>query len=273
MWTKGINQWVFPAGTPVERAMEEAAQAGFEAFEVCFGPDGPLPLEMTGAEAAALRRHAESLGLALSSVASGMGWQFPLSSPDPAVRERGLETNRRMLQLAAWLGADTLLVVPGLVTPEVSYDEALETALASVRLLADTAESLGVGIGVENVWNKFLLSPVEMRDFIDHCESPRVGAYVDTGNMMPYGYPEQYLRILGRRVLKVHAKDFRVSAGNLDGFVMLLEGDVDWPAVAAALRDMDYNGPMTAEIGPYRHGGGAQLRQISTALDAIREMA
>lgn len=269
MWKKGINQWVFPPDTPVERAMELARDAGFSAFEVCFGPDGPLPLDMSEGEAAALRRHAEGLGLALSSVASGMGWQFPLSSPDPGIRGRGLESNRRMLQLASWLGADTLLVVPGLVTPETRYDEALETALESVRLLAETAARLNVNIGIENVWNKFLLSPVEMRDFIDLCESPRVGAYVDTGNMMPYGYPEQYLRILGRRVLKVHAKDFRVSAGNMDGFVMLLEGDVDWPAVAEALRDIGYDGPLTAEFGPYRHGGGAQLRQISAALDAV----
>ncbi len=131
------------------------------------------------------------------------------------------------------------------------------------------AESLGVCLGIENVWNKFLLSPVEMRDFIDECESPMVGAYVDTGNVMAYGFPEQYLRILGRRVCKIHAKDFRVSAGNMDGFVMLLEGDVNWPAVMAALRDIGYDGPLTAEYGPYKHGPETTLRHACASLETI----
>ncbi len=270
---RGINQWAFPAGMPVAEAMGVARRVGFESFEVCLGDDGPTPITLTEAEAVAIRCEADRLGLALPSVATIMAWKYPLTANEPEVRAKGAEVVETMLRAAKWLGADTMLLVPGVVSPEVSYDAALERALKGIRALAPLAESLGVCIGVENVWNKFLLSPVEMRDFIDACESPMVGAYVDTGNVMAYGYPEQYLRILGRRVRKIHAKDFRVSAGNMDGFVMLMEGDVNWPAVMSALREIGYDGPLTAEYGPYKHGAETMLRHACASLETIIGMA
>ncbi|MBP8131649.1 MAG: TIM barrel protein [Candidatus Hydrogenedentes bacterium] len=269
---RGVNQWAFPAGMPPEKAMSLAAEAGLEAFEICLGEDGPTPIAIAEDELVALRRHADKLNLRLGSIATGLGWTYPLTSPDPAIRERGKATVERMLRAAYAVGADAVLVVPGVVDGQTAYDEALERALDAIQDLAPLAEQLQVCIAVENVWNKFLLSPVEMRDFIDQFESPCVGAYVDVGNMLVYGYPEQWLRILGRRVCKVHMKDFRLPVADINGFVMLLEGDVNWPAVMAALRAIGYDGPLTAEYGPYEHGVEATLRHINIALEAILEL-
>ena len=189
------------------------------------------------------------------------------------MRAKGAETTTQALRIAKWLGADTVLVVPGIVSAEIAYDAAIENALSAMMEMVPVAEKIGVTLGIENVWNKFLLSPVEMRDFIDQCESENVGAYIDTGNIVLYGYPEQYLRILGPRVRAVHAKDFRASAGNFDGFVMLMEGDVNWPEVMAALNEIGFDGALTAEYGPYTHSLDVMLRHVHISLEAIIALA
>lgn len=265
----GINQWAFPAEMPALEAMKTAARLGFQSFELCVGEDGPLPLSTTEQEAVALRNAAEELGLKLPSIGTGIGWNYPLTTPDESLSEKGVEQTAQALQLASWLGAEAVLVVPGSVTPEVSYDDAYENALDNMLALLPKAESTGVTLALENVWNKFLISPLEMRDFIDECDSDQVGAYVDTGNIILYGYPEQHLRILGHRVVAVHAKDFRASAGNFDGFVMLMEGDVNWPAVTTALKEIGFDGALTAEYGPYTHSMETMLRHVHTSLEAI----
>ena len=125
-------------------------------------------------------------------------------------------------------------------------------------------------MGIENVWNKFLLSPMEMAAFIDQFESPWVGAYVDVANIAPYGYAQDWLRVLGNRVVGIHFKDFRKSVGNLDGFVDLLEGDVDWPEVMTAIEEIGYDGPLVAEMIPcYRHYPMVRTANTSNAMDAI----
>jgi L-ribulose-5-phosphate 3-epimerase len=228
-----------------------------------------VKLDATEADMTAIRRHADSLGIALTSMASGVGWEYSLSSPEPAMRNKGKDAVAKLLQLAKWLGVDTLLTVPGGVVPDVSYDAALENAYDAIQDLVPVAERLGVCIAIENVWNKFLLSPVEMRDFIDQFQSAQVGAYFDTGNIVAYGYPEHWIRILGERIRMVHAKDFRASMGNMDGFVMLLEGSVDWPAVMAAFREVGYDKALVAEYGSYAHSLDAMLKHVRTSLETI----
>ena len=269
----GINQWAFPNDMPAAQAMALAARLGYQSFEVCVGETGPVNLDATEAEITAMRREADKLGLALRTVGTGLGWQYPMTSPDPLIRAKAAETTTQALQIAKWLGAETILVVPGIVSPEISYDVAIENALTAVQDMTPVAEKIGVALGIENVWNKFLLSPVEMRDFIDQCESEYVGAYIDTGNIILYGYPEQYLRILGSRVRAVHAKDYRASTGNMDGFVMLMEGDVNWPEVVAALNEIGFDGALTAEYGTYKHSLEVMLRHVHVSLEAIIALA
>jgi len=264
-----INQWAFPGDMPATKAISLAKRIGFSAFEVCVGEDGPTRLDASEADITAIRKHAESEGIALHSVGSGLGWSYQFSSTDAKVRAKALEVNQKALQIAKWLGADAVLVVPGVVNDETQYDVAIENTLEGVKKLADTAEKLEVSAALENVWNKFLLSPVETRDFIDQCESDYIGAYVDVGNMIPYGYPEQWIRILGQRVRAIHMKDFRASVGTLGGFVMLMEGDVNWPAVVAALREIGYDRALTAEYGPYTHSLETMLKHVFTSIEAI----
>jgi hexulose-6-phosphate isomerase len=254
---------------PATRAITVAREIGFEAFEVCVGLKGPVSLDATEEDIGAIRRHAAEIGIELCSIGSGLGWDFPVTSPDLKVRERGKETIARLLQIAQWLGVDSVLTVPGNVTPDTPYDLALENALAAIEDLVPVAERLQVCITLENVWNKFLLSPVEMRDFIDQFQSKYVGAFFDIGNIVLYGYPEQWIRILGKRIRMVHAKDFRTAVGNMDGFVMLMEGNVNWPAVMAAFRDVGYDKALVAEYGPYAYALDAMLKHTLTSLKTI----
>ncbi|HOZ47250.1 MAG TPA: sugar phosphate isomerase/epimerase family protein [Candidatus Hydrogenedentes bacterium] len=265
----GINQWAFPGSMPAAAAIDMAKSFGFEAFEPCIGDDGPIRMDADEEALTAIRRHAEKVGVELTSVGSGMGWKYALSSPDAEQRQKAKEVAERLMQMAQWLGVDCVLTVPGTVSPEVPYDVALENALAGLQDLVPAAERLQVTLAIENVWNKFLLSPVEMRDFIDQCESEYVGAYFDIGNILLYGYPDQWIRILGNRIRMVHAKDFRASSGNFDGFVMLMEGDVNWPAVMAAFRAIGYDKALCGEFGPYRHSLETMLQHVCASLRTI----
>jgi hexulose-6-phosphate isomerase len=267
-----INQWAFPAEMTVLEAISLARQLGYEAFEVCVGEKDVFPINSTEAETIAVRRHADTVGIELCSVASGLGWGNPLTSTDKAVREKGKELVSKALQIGQWLGVDKLLTVPGVVDDNTPYDVAIENAIASIRDLLPVAEKCRVALAIENVWNKFLLSPIEMRDFIDQFNSDWVCAYFDTGNIVAYGYPEQWIRILGKRIRAVHAKDFRAMAGHFDGFVMLMEGDVNWPAVTAALRDTGYDGALVAEFGPYKHSLEVMLKHVVTSLETIKNL-
>jgi hexulose-6-phosphate isomerase len=150
------------------------------------------------------------------------------------------------------------------------YQTVWDRATEGVRSALGTAEECKVSIGIENVWNKFLLSPLEMRGFIDQFDSPWVGSYFDVGNVIAFGYPDQWIRILGSRIKAVHVKDFRRAVGTAEGFVDLCEGDVPWPAVMAALRDVGYAGPLTAELIPH-YPSNPELRcaNASRALDVI----
>ena len=149
------------------------------------------------------------------------------------------------------------------------YDVVYERALEAIKRLAPYAEKRKVIIGLENVWNKFLLSPNEMRDFIDEIDYPYVGAYFDVGNVILNGYPEQWISILGNRISKVHFKDYRRSVGTLDGFVDILSGDVDYPAVMKALEDIGYDDWVTAEVFPQGKYSESILDVTSKAMDII----
>jgi hexulose-6-phosphate isomerase len=168
-------------------------------------------------------------------------------------------------------------VVPGAVGVDfvpgsevIRYDVVYDRALEAIRSLKPVAEQVKVVVGVENVWNKFLLSPLEMRDFVDKIASEYVGVYFDVGNVIATGYPEHWIRILGKRIKRVHFKDFRRNVGTLDGFTDLLEGDVNWQEVMAAFREIGYEGYVTAEmIPPYSHHPEALIYTTSKAMDFI----
>ncbi|WP_067925004.1 sugar phosphate isomerase/epimerase family protein [Alicyclobacillus shizuokensis] len=251
----GLNQWCFGEGAPLNLVFEACARAGVDGVELNLQPSGVqgLTLDSSPADVRAIDKQAKAVGLELKSLATGLLWDFPLSSPDAQVRTMARSIVRKQLEIASWLEMDAVLVVPGVVTPEVSYDECYERSLAELAALVEDARSFGVKIGIENVWNKFLLSPLEMKRYVESVGSSWIGVYFDVGNVLAFGYPEQWIRILGDHILKVHVKDFAGAVGNIHGFVPLLSGDVAWPAVLQALQSIGYDDYLTAEYTPYRH--------------------
>lgn len=273
---KGINIWSFP-DMPLADVFALAKKAGFEGVEVALGLEGEISLNSTEADLLKVKKAADDCGIQLYSLSCGLYWDFWLNDDDAAVREKAKSIVKKQLETAKILGCDTILVIPGSVNADfaapgkvVDYATTYERALAAINELKPYAEELGVAIGLENVWNKFLTSPMEMRDFIDKIDSPFVGSYFDVGNVVFNGYPEHWIRILGNRIKKVHFKDFRRAVGTLDGFVDLLAGDVNYPEVVKALEEVGYDGWVSAEMIPnYKYHTETIIYNTSNAMDAI----
>jgi hexulose-6-phosphate isomerase len=269
---KGINQWCFPKGTPIEQVFAHSRRAGFDAVELNLQlPGNPgITVESTVQELEAIGRMARDHNLQLRSISCGLMGRNPLSSPDPEVRRRGIDLVKRQIEIANLLGMDTALLVPAFVDEaEASYDEAYQRSQEALHELARFAEQHKVHIGVENVWNKFLYSPLEMARYIDELQSPYVGVYFDVGNVVNFGFPEQWIRILGPRIRKVHVKDFRRSVGTAYGVVPLLAGDVNWIEVRKALQEIGYRDTLTAELSPYASAPFQLVYDTARHLDVI----
>jgi len=259
------SYWIFDGGLdgtlPIKSAMEQASKMGFEGIELGIASQGVLTHNTSQAECEEIVRQAEKHGLEISGVASGESWTTSPTANDEDVRLKIIDFTQKALQITHWLGSDAYLFVPGAVEvfflPDaevIPYDVCYQRASEAISQLVPVAEKLGVAIAVENVWNKFLLSPLEMREFIDNFNTSQVGVYFDVGNVLLTGYPDQWIRILGSRIKRVHIKDFKRSVGNADGFVDLLEGDVDFEAVKQALSEINYDGYVTAEMIPFTPG-------------------
>ena len=245
----------------VAEKMKAIKEAGFEGAE--------MNSHMNQDEV--LRARDEN-GLIIPSVCGAHHWDKPLSHPDPKVREEGLEALKQTLRDAKAYGASSVLLVPAVVNKEVSYDQAYQRSQAEIRKAVPLAEEMGVKIAVENVWNQFLLSPLEAARYVDEFNSPAVGWHFDVGNIINYGWPEQWIRILGKRIQKLHIKEFsrkrRDKEGLSKGFdVPLLEGDDDWPSIVKALDDVGYTGWAMTEQG----GGDTPegLKDLATRLGRI----
>ncbi|MGQ9648676.1 MAG: sugar phosphate isomerase/epimerase family protein [Phycisphaerae bacterium] len=213
----------------------------------------------------------EATGVEIHSVMNPDHWKKPLSHPDPKVREECRQSVQRSLEDARYWGASSVLLVPAVVNKEIAYDEAYTRSQSEIRQLAPVAEKLGVVIGIEFVWNNFLLSPLEFARYIDEINSPMVKAYFDCGNVVRYGWPEQWIRILGGRICKIHIKEYSREKAKYEGVwagfdVELMEGDCDWPSVTKALREVGYGGYITAEV---KGGKRARLAQLAGLMDKI----
>ena len=280
---KSISIWSFPSEWTLEKKMKLARDAGFEGFEPDLTEKGDLAFDGSPDSWARVRELAEKVGLQLSGLATGLYWGANGASADEATRSKALQILQAQMDCAGVLGIDSILVIPGSVGVDfipdgevVPYGDAYHRASNLIREVLTEAQSRGVTIAVENVWNKFLLSPIEMCGFIDQFESEKVGSYFDVGNALATGYPEHWISLLGERISRVHAKDYRRAAGGLHGFVDLLSGDVNWPAVMQELKAIGYNGWITAEMIPpvpfYRYSPETLIHNTSRAMDSILEM-
>ncbi len=277
---KSISIWSFPFDWPLERKLALAREAGFAGFEIDLTDAGPVGMKTSAEELRSVRRAVEGAGLQLSGLATGLYWGANAASADASVRQRAEGILSRQIECAAHLGIDAILVVPGAVGVDfipgaevVAYETAYRRAGEFIRAALPAAQKAGVTLCIENVWNKLLLSPIEMRWFLDELRHESVGSYFDVGNALLVGYPEDWIATLGKRIRRVHFKDFRRNVGTVDGFCDLLSGDVNWPAVMQALRKTGYAGWIAAEMIPpvpfYKHCPEVLIHTTSRAMDAI----
>ncbi|MES2309747.1 MAG: sugar phosphate isomerase/epimerase family protein [Verrucomicrobiota bacterium] len=280
---KSICSCSFYGNWSIEEKFKLAKEAGFEGFEIDLSEDGPVNLKSSDADLKAFRQTAAKHGLDLGSLTTFLYWGANGCSEDPKIREKAAGILKRQIEVAAGIGADSILVVPGSVGVDfipgcevVRYDVAYERAQKLIQEAIPLAEKHGVTICVENVWNKFLLSPLEMKSFVDSFGSDRVGAYFDVANVLVSGYPEHWIEILGSRIKRVHFKDYRRNVGSVDGFCDLLSGDVNWPAVVGSLRKIGYKSYVSAEMIPpvpfYKHCPEVLIHNTGKALDAILKL-
>jgi len=260
---KAVEFSMLPASLGVAARFQLARDAGFEEIECPTTPGQSQAEEMLAASQAS--------GLRIHSVMNSEHWRSPLSSSDPAVVEKSMEGMRTSLRNAKLWGADTVLLVPAVVNPETTYAQAWERSQRQIRLLLPMAAELKVVIGVEEVGNKFLLSPLEFARYVDEFASPWLRAYFDVGNIMSYGYPQDWIRTLGKRIVKVHIKDWAnpidpAIKKRVPEYVGLFEGEVDWKAVHQAFADIDYRGTATLELAA---GNAEYIKEVSRRFDRI----
>jgi L-ribulose-5-phosphate 3-epimerase len=259
---KAVLLSMIQAGATPREKFEIAREAGFDAMEVGNAPD------MKSAEEIA--RASQEAKLPIHGVMNMEHWKSPLSSDDPAVARRTIESMRLSIEQAKLWGASTVLLVPAVVNPATRYEDAWTRSQARIRELLPAAEKARVVIAVENVWNKFLLSPLEMRRYVDDFRSPWLRSYLDVGNMLLFGYPQDWIATLGKdRIAKLHLKDFRFVKRQAE-FVNLREGEVDWKAVHAALAAIGWSGYATVEL---TGGDAAYLKDVARRVDLILEGA
>ena len=207
--------------------------------------------------------------LPIHGVVNSRHWRDTLADPDPEIRSRGVASVLTSIRDAKAYGATSVLLVPAVVRKDVSYADAYERSQQEIRRVLPLAEELGIRVLFENVWNQFLLSPLETARYIDEFESPVVGAYFDVGNVVTFGWPEHWIRTLGDRIVKLDIKEFsrkrRDEEGRAKGFgVKIGDGDCDWPAVRSALAEIGFEGWATAEVAG---GGRERLAEIADRMD------
>jgi L-ribulose-5-phosphate 3-epimerase len=272
---KSIMRATFPAPGGLVKNLDLLKKAGFDGIQLgVSGPPGELTLATPDADVKNLAKACRDAGLEPHSIYGGITF----FRPEEADRKRGLTEAAHVLEIAALLGAKTILIHPGQLTTEVPYDDCWKYAVEGLNALKEKAEATHVRLGLENVWNKFLMSPLEFRRILDEVGSPMVGVWFDVGNVVVFGYPEQWLRILGiKPLVGIHIKDFKRGPsdhfGTYDGFVPLFHGSVNWRAVMRQLADIGFDDYLVTEVGLGAQPLPDALQELSRQLDVLIGLA
>ena len=259
---KAVQIYMLPKTMSYADRFKLARDVGFEGVEAQTIEDPK--------EAEEIKRASEDAKLPIHSVMNMAHWENPLSSSDPSRIKKSLDGMKTSLHNAKLWGADAVLLVPGVVDANTRYRDAWTRSQKNIRTLIPLAEELKVVIAIEEVWNKFLLSPLEMARYVDEFQNPWIKAYFDVGNVVIFGFPQDWIRTLGNRTVKVHLKDFKIKSHGFSpfeaDFVNLGDGDIDWAAVRKAFAEVGYKGWATTEIEP---GDEAYLRDVVKRVDKL----
>ncbi len=278
---KAISYWCFQhglAGThPIADALAEAKAAGFAGVELAVGLGGALHTGTSKTDCLKLRKTIEASGVQVQTVAAGLTWAVNPTSNDKATRAKAIKLHAAALERAGWLGAQSMLMVPGVVRSPISpdivrYDHAIERCREAVKRLLDTAEKVNVELCLENVWNGMFYSPLELRDFIDSFKSSKLGVYFDVGNGLGYHqYPPHWIELLGARIKRVHIKDYTENFNWTGGYMFcaLGQGQVPWKETLAALRKIGYDKTLVAEMLPW---DPCLLARTSAEMDVLMKL-
>ncbi|MDJ0976831.1 MAG: sugar phosphate isomerase/epimerase family protein [Planctomycetota bacterium] len=235
---------------------------GFDGIEL----DAPSGLDKD--EVLAAR---DEVGLPIHGVVNSVHWRKTLSDANPEVRAEGVKGLETAIRDCKLYGGSTVLLVPAVVNGRVSYKQAYERSQAEIKKVLPLAAELEITIAIENVWNNFLLSPLEAARYLDELESPWVGWYLDIGNIVRYGWPKDWVEALGKRLKKLDIKDFSRKKSNDEGLwkgfqADIGDGDGDWAELNKALAAIDWTGWGTAEV---RGGDEARLTEIAKRMDDV----
>lgn len=249
----------------IRDSLKLTKKLGYSGLEILLTEKGDLNLNSTQKDYDNLKALSAEHGIKYCSICGSVPHDASLTSNDPMAKQRGKQLILKMLEAASALGVNAVLVIPGRVTEQVPYDVAYDRALQGIRELVNAAEAYKVAIAIEDVWNKMFLSPIELRGFIDEVGSKYVGAYFDIGNIVITGYPEQWIDILGKRIKKVHFKDFKREGYR---WTQLMEGDVNWKLVIEALRRAGYDDYVISEVD----GDEEAFKRTALLIDQILAM-
>lgn len=279
---KSINQWAFPypQRMNLEQCLQLAKDAGFDGIELNYDLENDLSPKSDTKDYHNIRRLADKIGIQISGLCSFLFWPYPLTDNDPEKRAKGMELAGKIAQAAHDLDVENVLLVPGAVHipwrddyEPVSNDLCDRRAKEAVKKLAQQAEKLKVYLNIENIFfNGYLMTPMEMNDFVDSFRSEYVKIHFDTGNISMFQHPEHWVRLMGKRIKNIHFKEFskKVKDYSLETFRPLLDGTTNWPAVMEELDKIEYRGYLTFEyFHPYLHYPEALVYQTSDSLDRI----
>lgn len=271
---KGFSMFTTPEGWNIKRCFELAKKNGFQGVElVMLEKEAEISLDVSDKKLKEIKKMADGFGLEITSLASPLFWGCTFTDNRPKVRKEAMAITEKMLQAASILGADTILVVPGVIESDVYYSDAYSRAKECFQRLGVVAKKIGISIGLENGGMKFLATPLEFSRFLEEVDNEAVGIYLDTGNAMIEGYPEHWIRILGPKIKKIHLKDFRLSARMFpEAYTYLFHGDVRWPQVMAELRKVGYDDYLIAEFPRPRHFVEETFSNISKDIDRLISM-
>jgi L-ribulose-5-phosphate 3-epimerase len=279
---KSINQWAFPypERMNLKECLQLAKDAGFDGIELNYDLENDLSPKSGKKDYQNIRRLADKIGIQISGLCSFLFWPYPLTSNDPAKRAKGMELAGKIAQAAHDLGVENVLVVPGAVHipwrddyEPVSNDVCDRRAKEAVRKLVRQAEKLKVYLNIENIFfNGYLMTPMEMNDFVDSFRSKYLKIHYDTGNISMFQHAEHWVPLMGTRIKNIHFKEFskKVTDYSLETFRPLLDGTTNWPAVTEELERIGYRGYVTFEyFHPYLYYPEALIYQTSDSLDRI----
>jgi len=263
---KGVNAWIYPESFTVDDVLKASSEIGYDGVELNLDEE---MLRLSRKERKSIAERATSFGLELPSLCSGLYWKYNLASPDEGVRKRGMNILKTGCKFAADIGASVVLVVPAVAVPEMPYQNTWELSKKSILEAAPIAEDCGVYLGVENVWNKFLYSPLEFRRFIEEINHPNVKAYFDVGNIWFLSFPQEWIRHLAELIACVHVKGFHMQTLQ---WTPLLQDDIPWREVMKAFRGIGYDGFLNVEVPPYSGHPLKSAMDNKNSLDMILKM-